>query len=961
MRWQPGPFIISLILVSLIISPLTPIFPVNTVNAADATQPKIQLSPGDARTSTNKPDIFAFANTQYAASPSEFTIEVNGNFWRYYQWVSLTEKGAYLKATTNIDTTNVGVQLWGDATDGWGKVSVDGAEVWRGNTYGTNGDYPGGCFANYLEISNLPLGKHTIVVEVLGINGQGGQPDVTIFFFGLKRPLTPAKTDIPVIPAPTPVITTPANTQTSMTTASRVDPTTSNGLATLMALKAANGKIAADPSLDADVDGIITEKDAQQILRWSVQYQAGTSTSSQQTILDLFGLPALFNISYIPDDEIDPEYLIRTEIWFYPEHQKKITFVAGEIYSSEDFVPDPGNVVYPQLNPEDFHSYLNYDQVVKRLGNVEVEPADFLSEEFTEIGINTYLSENAFFMLADDQLIYLETFGASGASTSTKAPPSLNNTFALYQIVNNIQFNLFNPTPVYAGEFFLKTFFKKGGKALEKVGNGVVHVVSKVTGAPRKVFHQILPRRVANIASFIAEFHMGRLRILRDIAKLNKISDIKNQLDSLANLDKTLAGKINDQITILQAEQKRINEMGPTQLGLSVWKLQERRNSVKDLITGLQKIADGLSQRSKNPSLDSMLKLAAGKVANKIFNKFQNVVLQQTADQLSKLGGGGIIKDFLAKGGKGLDPTAIIDLYLQNDITRISGRGDLSQELKNRIVSSLKDSLKKNKSNTLKNWRQIVNDTIDQAVQETGAQPTGTQPKPVQYSMSVTTSPTEVKPGGDLTIKVTINPGKSTAIYIDNKGPYNTTNDGTYTQTTKVDTKAAAGTVTILARAPDLGIDASTSYKIVVDKPQSPSPSPSSPGPSVLWQRLDLVGSFTRNISGDWSVNTISITIDPQDNDYGKITGTGRATKRDGTIDIQYTFEGIFQRATMGTPGNARCSITVKSTAQGKTSTYQGTCGWGATLLSNGNLEGEIFPQDFPVMVQPTTFVLKKK
>jgi hypothetical protein len=92
----------------------------------------------------------------------------------------------------------VGVQLWGDQTDGWARITVDGSEVWRGNTYGKSGDYPAGGFINYVEIYNLPMAKHTIIVDVLGINGPEGGPDVTVFYFGLRK----APGTIPAQPAP---------------------------------------------------------------------------------------------------------------------------------------------------------------------------------------------------------------------------------------------------------------------------------------------------------------------------------------------------------------------------------------------------------------------------------------------------------------------------------------------------------------------------------------------------------------------------------------------------------------------------------------------------------------------------------------------------------------------------------------------------------------------------------------
>jgi len=158
----------------------------------------VTLQDGDARNFADPPDVIAYANTQHSASPPEFTIVTGGNIWRYNQWIALLDKGNFARATTTVDVTSLGVQFWGDMNDGWARVLVDGSEVWRGSTYGTDPNYPGGAFVKYLEISGLTSGKHTVSVENIGINGNGGGDDVTILLFGLRRaPAAPPPTTPP--------------------------------------------------------------------------------------------------------------------------------------------------------------------------------------------------------------------------------------------------------------------------------------------------------------------------------------------------------------------------------------------------------------------------------------------------------------------------------------------------------------------------------------------------------------------------------------------------------------------------------------------------------------------------------------------------------------------------------------------------------------------------------------------
>ena len=205
--------VLALVLSCLLLMPsITPVFArhpeTDTLCGLTSLPPaapavNVTLRDGDARSFAAPPDVIAYANTQHSTPPSEFTIVISGNIWRYNQWIALLDKGNFARATTTVDVTSLGVQFWGDTNDGWARVSVDGSEVWRGNTYGTDAKYPGGAFVKYLEISGLASGKHTVSVENMGINGGGGD-DVTIFFFGLRKATTAAP------PSPVPPTSPPS-------------------------------------------------------------------------------------------------------------------------------------------------------------------------------------------------------------------------------------------------------------------------------------------------------------------------------------------------------------------------------------------------------------------------------------------------------------------------------------------------------------------------------------------------------------------------------------------------------------------------------------------------------------------------------------------------------------------------------------------------------------------------------
>jgi hypothetical protein len=143
------------------------------------------LTEGFLHTSDNPPVVVAFANVEETETPANVTITSSDGLWRYHQYVAVMQKGHWIEAAySGSDATAVGVQFVGDTNDGWVKVLVDGQEVWRGSVYGTGPAYPGGAFVNYLEVSGLEAGPHTIRVEALGIQGKGGGDDASMLFFG---------------------------------------------------------------------------------------------------------------------------------------------------------------------------------------------------------------------------------------------------------------------------------------------------------------------------------------------------------------------------------------------------------------------------------------------------------------------------------------------------------------------------------------------------------------------------------------------------------------------------------------------------------------------------------------------------------------------------------------------------------------------------------------------------------
>lgn len=154
--------------------------PVPSNTAAMGEQPAVVLFDGyAAQTFSDKPDVIAYANVHEFPPPEGVTVLDNCTdtvCWRSSQFLALRGPGTFLVATASFP--EVGVQFWGDTNDGLCRVLIDGEEVWKGDTYGTNVNWPGGAFVKYLYISGLLPRQHTIRVEFVGPG------DVTVRYFG---------------------------------------------------------------------------------------------------------------------------------------------------------------------------------------------------------------------------------------------------------------------------------------------------------------------------------------------------------------------------------------------------------------------------------------------------------------------------------------------------------------------------------------------------------------------------------------------------------------------------------------------------------------------------------------------------------------------------------------------------------------------------------------------------------
>jgi len=139
----------------------------------------------------------------------------------------------------------------------------------------------------------------------------------------------------------------------------------------------------------------------------------------QEETIDMFGYPQQFVVTYMPSGDAEEPYLIRTEVWYYPDFEMQITFSGGEVFNVEDYMSEDaeqGEGISPtNLKPEDFIFDMGYAEVSELLGAENIDPIDMPG--FFEQGvIETYLSDQALFIIEHGKLSYIQTVGLeSGA------------------------------------------------------------------------------------------------------------------------------------------------------------------------------------------------------------------------------------------------------------------------------------------------------------------------------------------------------------------------------------------------------------------------------------------------------------------------------------------------------------------------------------------------------------------
>lgn len=139
----------------------------------------------DIRSTSNPPDMMVFANAAEHPAPAGFSVIYSEEAGPWYEWIVLREPGQFIQASSPAGYSALGIEFWGDETNGWARVTLDGVEVWRGDT--TAYTFDGINYFFYVEVTGIDPGPHTLRAEVLGQPGIAGGDNVPVFYFAYRE------------------------------------------------------------------------------------------------------------------------------------------------------------------------------------------------------------------------------------------------------------------------------------------------------------------------------------------------------------------------------------------------------------------------------------------------------------------------------------------------------------------------------------------------------------------------------------------------------------------------------------------------------------------------------------------------------------------------------------------------------------------------------------------------------
>jgi len=423
--------------------------------------------------------------------------------------------------------------------------------------------------------------------------------------------------------------------------------------------------------------------------------------SAQAEVMDLWGPPAQFALSYVPQEIDGEEVLARNEVWIYPTIGKKLTFIGGGLALEEDVEGEMLKVDATSLDPSNFHFDMTMAELDGELGKENIEAVDYLPGFFNEGEFETYLSDKAIFIFEGGKLTYFQTFGVeaeTAASVEEKAELfSLETTWLV---------------PEAQAKIRLKNAFR----CLGRVCKFVINLPDKVT----KPLGPVLGPAVSMILTKNIAKHKNLGRIFRKAKKIKGImDDVKQQKELVGELKGFYSDAAKEMRNAAQEIKNSRQDMLAqlTKKGSTYKEYKEHVMALSKLASSFEEGAQKFENQANNINVKNILKLLGKGVATKVLGQAKDILMSNVSRELTKLVNVDVLESLMGQDGS---VDAIIDLLVAGDLKKALGNKDDIDidDLKKRIREEIKAMIKSNKEDLRKNWKQKIAQIVDKKMAE---------------------------------------------------------------------------------------------------------------------------------------------------------------------------------------------------------------------------------------------------
>jgi|GEM_PF-1398162 len=420
--------------------------------------------------------------------------------------------------------------------------------------------------------------------------------------------------------------------------------------------------------------------------------------SAQQHVQTTLGLPAQFAVMYLPQESPEGLFLVRNDIWFYPEQGKKITFLGGGIASIEDYQSESPSPVATNLKPQDFYYDMTKEEIEEIFGQSNIEAVDYLPGFYEEGELETYISDSAIFIFEYGKLTYIQTF-----DLGEEKPEEGDLTS---EFIENF---------VLIPEAHARISFKKAFRCLGRACRFIIQLPDRAT----RWMGPVLGPIASTILTKNLVKHPKFGKIFGKAKRINKIlTDIEEQKELVGELKTAYKDQASKLLETAEEVRKSRQELQQDLLKGEVSYDDYKANvvAIDKMIEAFEKGAEKFNREADRVNLESVMKMFGKKLLNKVLGQAREILINELGSEIKKLVDPKVLDFLVAQEKKGFD--AVIDLLIAGDLEAVLKNEDPEgfdiDELKARIREEIKRMLKEDKENLQKNWKQMIRNMVEE-------------------------------------------------------------------------------------------------------------------------------------------------------------------------------------------------------------------------------------------------------